>query len=109
MSDAPETPDSIPATVADAIDRQDVETLQDIAAYADALAEYRATVKDDLIDAVEDDAASLDEQDDEIPDDVPSKATLVQKEINENRYWYYQWREDDSVKSQYKGPVDPDS
>ena len=107
MSDAPETPDSIPVTVADAIDRQDVETLRDIAAYADALAEYRAAVKDDLMDAVEDDAA-VDVQDDEMPDDVPAKATLVQKEINDNRYWYYQWREGDSVKSQYKGPVDPD-
>jgi hypothetical protein len=45
---------------------------------------------------------------DDLPDDVPSKATLTVKEINGNRYHYWQWREGDKVKSKYKGPVNPD-
>jgi len=31
------------------------------------------------------------------------------KEINSNRYYYYQWREGSNVKSKYKAPVDSDS
>jgi len=42
----------------------------------------------------------------ERPDDVPAKATITTKKINDNRYW--QWREGDKVKSKYKGPVNPD-
>ena len=42
---------------------------------------------------------------DDLPDGVPSKATLTIKEINDNRY-YWQWRDGDQVKSKYKGPVD---
>jgi len=45
---------------------------------------------------------------DELPDDVPSRATITIKEINDNRYYYWQWREGDKIRSQYKGPVDPD-
>jgi len=37
----------------------------------------------------------------------PPKATLTEKEINGNRYYYWQWREGDKIKSQYKGPVNP--
>jgi len=42
------------------------------------------------------------------PDDVPAKATITIKEINDNRYYYWQWREGDSVTSKYKGPVNSD-
>ncbi|SEL89237.1 hypothetical protein SAMN04488691_11092 [Haloferax larsenii] len=41
-----------------------------------------------------------------MPEDVPSKASLTVKEINDNRYYYWQWREGDQIKSKYKGPVD---
>jgi len=50
----------------------------------------------------------IDEWADDLPDDVPSKATITIKDINDNRYYYWQWREGSSVKSEYKGPVDPD-
>ncbi|MFB6164594.1 MAG: hypothetical protein ABEJ31_05495 [Haloarculaceae archaeon] len=39
--------------------------------------------------------------------DAPPRATLTVKEINDNRYFYYQWREGDAVKSAYVAPVSP--
>ena len=50
----------------------------------------------------------VEERPDDLPDDVPAKATITIKEINDNRYYYWQWREGDQVKSKYKGPVNPD-
>ena len=38
----------------------------------------------------------------------PSKATITIKEINDNRYYYWQWRDGDKTRSQYEGPVNPD-
>jgi hypothetical protein len=45
------------------------------------------------------------EQSDDPPDGVPANATLTVKEINNNRYYYWQWRDGDSIRSKYKGPV----
>ncbi|SEO78007.1 hypothetical protein SAMN05216388_101930 [Halorientalis persicus] len=53
---------------------------------------------------VDSQAESTDEQ----PEGVPSKATRVVKEINDNRYYYWQWRDGDSVKSKYDRPADPE-
>jgi hypothetical protein len=44
-------------------------------------------------------------QSDDPPDGVPANATLTVKEINNNRYYYWQWRDGDSIRSKYKGPV----
>jgi len=38
---------------------------------------------------------------------VPSKGTLTTKTIDDREYYYLQWREGDSVKSQYVAPVSP--
>ena len=46
---------------------------------------------------------------DELPDDVPAKATTTIKEINGNRYYYWQWRDGEKIRSKYKGPVNPDN
>jgi len=40
---------------------------------------------------------------------VPGKASLTVKEINGNRYYYWQWRDGDAVRSKYHGPVDSSS
>jgi hypothetical protein len=50
----------------------------------------------------------VEERPDDLPDDVPAKATITIKEINNNRYYYWQWREGEKIRSQYKGPVNPD-
>lgn len=44
----------------------------------------------------------------DLPDDVPEKATLTVKEINDNRYYYWQWREGEAIKSKYVAPVNSD-
>ncbi|WP_411911612.1 hypothetical protein [Natronomonas gomsonensis] len=44
----------------------------------------------------------------DLPDDVPAKATITIKEINDNRYSYWQWREGEKVISKYKDPVNLD-
>lgn len=48
------------------------------------------------------------ERPEDLPDDVPAKATITTKEIDDKLYRYWQWREGDKIKSKYKEPVDPD-
>jgi hypothetical protein len=72
--------------------------------YAETLAEHkeRETRLDESADQEE-----VEGRPDDLPDDVPAKATITIKEINDNRYDYWQWREGDTVTSKYKGPVNP--
>ena len=81
------------------------ELLRHVARYADELAEYRER-EAPLAEKAEED--EIEERPDDLPDEVPSKATITTKEINDNRYYYWQWREGDKIKSKYKEPVDPD-
>lgn len=102
----PEPPAEIPDGVVTRLQDLDADTLCTIASYVEALADAR-TEPDDREEADEGEPV-LDDQGDELPEGVPSKASLVKKEINDNRYWYYQWRDGDTVTSEYKGPVNPD-
>lgn len=54
-------------------------------------------------------ATSNEDTADELPDDVPAKATTTIKEINGNRYYYWQWRDGEKIRSKYKGPVNSDT
>lgn len=105
MSFQPPTPPSnIPTSLVDALDDCSAEELRDVVEYAQALAEHRereARLQE------EGDAEEREQRAADLPDDVPSKATITIKEINDNRYYYWQWREGDRIKSKYKGPVDP--
>jgi len=106
MSYEPPTPPAeLPIDVVDTLDDYSPELLRNVARYADELAEYRER---EARLAEEDDEAEIKERPDDLPDDVPSKATITIKEINDNRYYYWQWREGDTVTSKYKGPVNPD-
>ncbi|MDS0284488.1 hypothetical protein [Haloarcula onubensis] len=106
MSYEPPTPPAeLPSDIVNTLNGYAVDRLQHVARYADELAEHRAREIRLEEEAGENEA---DERSDDTPDDVPSKATITTKEINENRYYYWQWREGDRVKSKYKGPVDPD-
>jgi len=80
-------------------------TFETSTSYAEELAEYRereARLEE------KDSQSNAEERPDDLPDDVPSKAAITIKEINGNRYYYWQWREGDRVKSKYKGPVNSD-
>lgn len=90
----PTPPATIPTQLTNTLDECDADTLRAVAEYANALAEYRE--RDQRLDA--------DQDADDRPDDVPSRASITVKEINDNRYEYWQWRDGDQIKSQYKGP-----
>ena len=102
MSYEPPTPPAeLPTDIVDTLNNYSPDQLQHVARYAEELAEHKARearLKEE----------SEDDEIDERPDDVPLKATITIKEINDNRYYYWQWREGDKVKSKYKGPVNPD-
>ncbi|MDS0477232.1 hypothetical protein [Natrinema sp. 1APR25-10V2] len=100
----PAPPTELPTDLVDTLDDYSPELLRHVARYADELAEYREREARLAEEADEDET---EEQFEDRPDDVPSKATITIKEINDNRYYYWQWREGEKIKSQYKGPVDP--
>ena len=100
----PTPPQEIPTDVVDTLDDYSPELLRHVASYAEELAEYRERTEHF---ACEDSNPGAKEQSDDLPDEVPSKATITIKEINDNRYYYWQWREGDKVKSKYKAPVNP--
>ena len=104
----PTPPDDVAQYLLDGLDRQDADTLRSIAAYAERLADWRELqAAADLEDGDDEVVRESSEDLDDLPDDVPRKASVVVKEINDNRYEYYQWREGSTVKSQYKAPVNP--
>lgn len=106
MSSGPPTPPAdLPTEIVETLNEYSPDQLQDVARYADELAAYR----DRQLRLEEgDDQDESEKRPDDLPDDVPAKATITIKEINDNRYYYWQWREGDKIKSKYKGPVNPD-
>lgn len=106
----PEPPASIPQYILDGLDRQDAQTLEEIYRYAEDLAAAKAAQAEAELEDGDEEVVREDSEDvDDLPDDVPTKASVVVKNINSNRYYYYQWREGSKVKSKYKAPVNPDS
>ena len=106
MSYGPPTPPAgLPTDIVDTLNGYTPDQLQNVARYAEALAEHKAR-EARLKEESDDD--EIEERPDDLPDDVPAKATITIKEINDNRYYYWQWREGDKVTSKYNRPVDPD-
>jgi hypothetical protein len=106
MSYEPPTPPSeLPIGVVNTLNDYSLELLRHVARYTDELAEYRERKARF---AEKDDETEIEERPDDLPDDVPSKATITIKAINDNRYYYWQWRDGDRIKSKHKSPVNPD-
>ncbi|MGB9958748.1 hypothetical protein ACOZ4B_20470 (plasmid) [Haloferax prahovense] len=107
MSNKPPTPPTnLPTEIVNVLNELGQNRLRDVARYAEELAEHKereARLKE------ESPKGELEERPDDLPDNVPTKATVTIKEINDNRYYYWQWREGDKIKSKYKGPVNPDT
>ena len=101
----PDPPSELPTDIASKLDDQSPEILRQVARFAEELAEHRER-EARLAENEEDEEDE--ERPEDLPDDVPSKATITIKEINDNRYYYWQWREGEKIRSQYKGPVNPD-
>jgi hypothetical protein len=107
MSYEPPTPPvSLATEVVNILNESSPERLRDVATYAEALAEHKE--REARLEESED-RGEVEERPDDLPDDVPAKATITIKEINDNRYYYWQWRDGDKVHSKYKGPVDSDT
>jgi hypothetical protein len=106
MSYEPPTPPAeLPTEIVDTLNGYSPDQLQHVARYAEELAEHKAR-EARLEEESGDDG--IDGRPDDLPDEVPSKATVTIKQINDNRYYYWQWREGEKVRSRYKGPVNPD-
>jgi hypothetical protein len=107
MSDEPPTPPAtLPTDLVNILNKSTPDHLRDIATYTVALAEHKerkARLEEEANDG------DVEKRPDDLPDDVPAKATITIKEINDNRYYYWQWREGEKVRSKYKGPVDLDN
>ncbi len=106
MSYEPPTPPAeLPTDLVNTLNESSSEQLQHITRYAEELAEHKAR---EARLGEDSDENEIEERPDDLPDVVPAKATITIKEINDNRYYYWQWREGDKVTSKYKGPVNPD-
>ena len=103
--ESPTPPAELTTDVVDTLNDYSPELLRHVARYAEELAEYHEREARIAEEAEEDE---IEERPEDLPDDVPSKATITIKEINDNRYYYWQWRDGGYVKSKYKGPVNPD-
>ena len=101
----PTPPTNLPTDLVNTLNESTPERLRDIAMYAEELAEHKEREARLEEEATEDE---IENRPDDLPDDVPTKATITIKEINDNRYYYWQWREGEKIKSKYKGPVNPD-
>lgn len=126
MSDDSPTPSTaLPPEIRDILEESTPDQLLDIAEYSDALAGYKEKqtgVKANQIEDDQDDSDAAaekhaedrppkdqpleDRSSEDRPDGVPAKASTTVKEINSNRYYYWQWRDGDRIRSQYKGPVE---
>ena len=101
----PDPPPSLPTEIVNKLNDSSLEQLRDVAMYAEELADH----KEREVRLEEDsDEGEIEERPDDLPDDVPSKATITIKEINDNHYYYWQWRDGDKVRSQYKGSINSD-
>lgn len=100
MAEEPTPPASVPsATLSQCTDLSPAQ-LRALAAYAETLAAHRERQA-----RLDDEAATSDAEPDDRPDDVPDGASVTVKEINDNRYRYWQWRDGDKIKSKYIGPA----
>jgi hypothetical protein len=105
MSHKPPTPPADLSTeMVNTLNGYSPEQLQHVARYVEALVAHKA--REGPTEEESDGDESVERHDD-LPDDVPSKATITIKEINDNRYYYWQWRDGQKIRSQYKGPVNP--
>jgi len=105
MSYEPPTPPAdLPTELVNRLNKSSPDRLWEIASYADTLAEHKE--REARLDE-QSDEGDIEERPEDLPDDVPMKATITIKEINDNRYYYWQWRDGEKIRSQYKGPVNP--
>jgi hypothetical protein len=99
----PEPPAELDPTTASTLADLSPEALREVERYVDALAEYKQRQDQ----REQESESEPEDRPDDLPEEVPSGATLTIKEINDNRYYYWQWRDGEKIRSKYKAPVNP--
>lgn len=116
----PQPPTNLPKYLREGVEKQSPDRLRRLAEYAEQMADWKeAKAKRELeeradqeIDVTPEDwddeewEAQMDEAL-EKADISGGKGTLVTKNIDGRQYYYLNWREGDTVKSQYVAPVTP--
>ena len=103
MPDDPTPPATLSSGLTDECRSLSADQLRVLAKYAKSLAKYREHEA-----RSEAEEQSPDEAPEDRPDGVPAGASVTIKEINDNRYRYWQWRDGEKIKSKYIGPANPD-
>lgn len=108
--DKPEPPESLAKTVADGVERQDADTLRDVAEWAAALAEWKD--RELTPDEVKEEAVAEGEELEDV--EAGSSGVIVKKKIPCGKdcggcphgpYKYRAYRDGDTVKTDYVGPA----
>jgi len=99
--------DAIPKYLSEGLEKQSPETLRIIAQVAEELAEQKEAKLEAELESDEIEEEDRPDDEDLERDEAPSGATLTIKEINDNEYYYWQWRDGDKIKSEYVRPVNP--
>jgi len=103
MAEEPAPPANLPAEFAESLQDLSVDQLGEVAEYAETLAAHRE--RQHRVEEEKDDGELEGKNSEEKPSDVPAGASVTVKEINDNRYRYWQWRDGEKIKSKYIGPV----
>jgi hypothetical protein len=103
MAEEPAPPATLPAGFVESLQNLSVEQLGETADYAEVLVKHREQQRQ--LEEEQDDEEPEDMDSEDKPTDVPAGASVTIKEINDNRYRYWQWRDGEKIKSKYIGPV----
>lgn len=118
----PQQPQTLPKYLIEGVEKQSPEELRELAAYAEAMADWMEAETQRELEAQADRSTTEtpekwddNEWEDAVDDarevaEIPaSKGTLTTKTIDGRDYYYLQWREGSKIKSQYVAPVTPAS
>ncbi|ADD06931.1 uncharacterized protein Nmag_3381 [Natrialba magadii ATCC 43099] len=103
----PQPPAALDDELVEALESHDSETLLSVAEYALSFAEWKESAAADASSSSSSTSTSTStsqhppsEPPSESPPSVPERAAVSVVEIAGERYRYYQWREDDEIKSE---------
>lgn len=115
-SDEPLLDSKLPQYLVESVERQSPERLLMVAKWARELAEYKSTQVEEEARRAEIDneqKVELEERGIDVDpadyEDVPANPCITTKTIKGNGYYYWQWRDGKSIKSEYIAPVNPKS
>lgn len=111
MADRPDRPVGAPNDIIDRLRSQSPGMLRELAQFSLDLADYKAAEhdqdQDDDLDDREDLRDPVDVEGVDASDAPAAGAYVNEKEIDQNVYLYWQWRDGDKIRSEYIKPKNP--